>query len=143
MIAGLLAAPSVTHPPEARDRAALRALEREWLIGEHDRQTLDRVLAEDFMHPVAAGVFLTKGQHIKWAVAHPLPADRRQRFEQLKIRLYGDTGVVTGVVLSVDAVGHEDRTVFTDVFVRRHGRWQAVNAQETPVETSGRGRNQR
>ena len=28
-----------------------------------------------------------------------------------------------------------DRTVFTDVFAYRDGRWVAINAQETPVAT--------
>src|SRR5207249_12187472 len=37
-----------------------------------------------------------------------------------------------GVFLT-KAQRREDRTVFTDVFVRRKGRWQAVNAQENAV----------
>jgi hypothetical protein len=39
------------------------------------------------------------------------------------------------MVIASDSAGKElDRTIFTDVFVYREGRWQAVNAQENRVE---------
>lgn len=119
--------------PAESDQHAVEALEHQWLAAEHDRTALDTILADDFMHPVSAGVFLTKAQHIGWAVSHPAPPDRRRRFDGLRIRVYGQAAVATGTVVSIDQAGHEDRTVFTDVFVRRNGRWQAVNAQENAV----------
>ena len=116
------------------DGDGLEAIERQWLASEHDSATLERILADDFLHPVAAGVFLTKAEHIGWAVRHPAPSGRQQRFDQLRMRRYGNVGLVTGLVISTGGDGREDRTVFTDVFVRRHGRWQAVNAQENAVQ---------
>jgi len=39
--------------------------------------------------------------------------------------------VVNGSVIAADGSGKElERTMFTDVFVLRNGRWQAVNGQE-------------
>jgi hypothetical protein len=39
------------------------------------------------------------------------------------------------MVAASDGGGKElDRSVFTDVFAYREGRWQAVNAQENRVE---------
>ena len=125
---------STAARPAESDQHAVEALEHQWLWGEHDRAALDTILADDFIHPVTAGVFLTKSQHIGWAVSHPAPADRRRRFDGLRIRVYGQAAVATGTVVSIDRAGHEDRTVFTDVFVRRNGRWQAVNAQENAVQ---------
>jgi hypothetical protein len=119
------------------DREALLSIESEWLAGEHDRDTLRRVLADDFVHPVSAGIFLTKDQHIEWAGQHPPPPGRHQRFDQLRARVYGDTGIVTGIVIASGPTGGEDRTIFTDVFVRREGRWQAVSAQETALRPAG------
>jgi hypothetical protein len=50
------------------------------------------------------------------------------------VRLYGDVGIVNGSVIATDENGKElDRTMFTDVFVFRGERWQAVNAQENQV----------
>ncbi len=117
-----------------REGDALEAIERQWLASEHDSTALGRILADDFLHPVPAGVFLTKAQHIEWAVRHPAPTGRQQRLDQLRIRRYGDVGLVTGLVVTTEGDGREDRSVFTDVFVRRNGRWQAVNAQENAVQ---------
>jgi len=116
-----------------REAESLAAIEQAWLDGEYDRSALERILGDDFVHPVGAGVFLTKAQHIDFAVGHPPPSGRRARFDQLRTRVYGDVGIVTGIVVSTEA-GREDRTIFTDVFVRRHGHWQAVNAQENAVQ---------
>src|SRR6266516_5111755 len=117
-----------------RDGDGLEAIERQWLASEHDSAALGRILAEDFLHPVPAGVFLTKAQHIEWAARHPAPSGQQQRFDQIRIRRYGDVGLVTGLVVTTEGDGREVRTVFTDVFVRRNGRWQAVNAQENAVQ---------
>jgi hypothetical protein len=121
------------HRPDADEKEIL-ALEDRWLHA-RDAVTLERILATDFVHPVSAGVFLTKEQHIDSYIKHLPPASRKTRFEQVKIRFYGGTAIVNGVVIASDESGKElDRSVFTDVFVYRDGRWQAVNAQENRVE---------
>ena len=116
------------------DKKAIEALEREWLNAETDRAALDRILASDFLHPVPPGIALTKQQHIDWSATHPSPPNRKSRFEQLNIRLYGDVAIANGIVDDTDAAGGDShRTIFTDVFAHRKGRWQAVNAQENAV----------
>jgi ketosteroid isomerase-like protein len=118
----------------AKDRAAITDLEEQWLHSEHDAAVLDRILAPDFVHVVPFDHFLTKQEHIDWAVKHPEPKDRHTRFDKLNIRVYGDVAIVNGSVAASDASGKElDRTMFTDVFAYRDGRWQAVNAQENGV----------
>jgi hypothetical protein len=115
------------------DRQALVAIEQEWLNAP-DAATLERILAPDFVHPVASGDFLTKAQHIEWFVKHPSPPSVKRRFDKMTVRLYGDVGVVTGTVVATDPQGDQEKTtIFTDVFVYRDGRWRAVNAQENPV----------
>jgi len=121
--------------PES-DRQAIRKLEQDWLNGEDDRATLERILADDFMHPVAVGLFLNKQEHIDWSVKHPRPRDRKARFATLNLRLLGDTAIATGIVENTDASGGDvRRTIFTDVFAFRQGQWRAVNAQENAVVT--------
>jgi len=129
-----------SRTPE-QDRAALVALENEWLANEHNAAALEHILASEFVHPLPTGDLVTKAEHIAFSSAHPPPANRKQHFDQLQVRIYGDVGIVNGVVVTTDENGrsgsgenHEvDRTVFTDVFVWRDGRWQAVNAQENAV----------
>lgn len=121
-----------------RDQQAIRKQEQEWLDGEEDRATLERILAEDFTHPVAVGLFLSKQEHIDWSVRHPRPKDRKARFETLNVRLFGDTAIATGIVENTDSSGGDKRrSIFTDVFAFRDGRWRAVNAQETAVVSMG------
>lgn len=119
------------------DREAIVALEQEWLHAS-DAPTLDRILASDFVHVVPVEHFLTKQEHIDWVVKHPQPKDRHTKFGKLNVRLYGDVGIVNGAVVATDDTGKElDRTMFTDVFVFRRERWQAVNAQENQVRPLG------
>ena len=116
------------------DRQAIEGLEQEWLQNESDKPTLERLLADDFMHQVPTGLFLTKAQHIDWSVRHPRPANRKARFEKLDVRVYGDAAIATGIVVDTDANGGDARrSIFTDVFVRRNDRWQAVSAAENAV----------
>jgi uncharacterized protein DUF4440 len=116
------------------DKKELLALEDEWLHA-RDARTLDRILADDFVHAVAQGLFLTKTEHIACFTKHLPLASRKTWFDHLQVRLYGDTAIVNGMVIATGESGKEvDRSIFTDVFVFRDRRWQAVNAQENKVE---------
>ena len=120
----------VLRTPET-DRTSIEILEHDWLAHESDRASLERILADDFVHVVPEGVFLTKEQHLEWALKYPRPSNRRTHFEDLRVRVYGDAAIATGIVDNSDAAGADvHRTVFTDVFVYRAGAWKAVNAQE-------------
>lgn len=107
-------------------RAALIQIENAWLHA-RDAATLERILAPDFVHVLPSGDFITKEQHIGWFKQHGSNPDAR--FKEMRVRIYGNIGVVTGTVIA-----KERETVFTDVFVKRDGRWQAVNAQENAVQ---------
>jgi hypothetical protein len=121
-----------------QDRTTVLGLEDRWLAGQHDGTLLEVILAADFVHPVPSGDLLDKGQHIRFATGGPSRMDRHLAFDRLQVRLYGDTGIVNGVVVARDKKGREiDRSIFTDVFVFRDGRWQAVNAQENRIEKAG------
>src|SRR5215510_11795324 len=117
---------SATEPQRSAeaDRQALIDLENSWLSNEHDAAMLDKILASDFIHPVVTGDFLTKGQHINYSNKYRPSTKLSKHFENLTVRLYGDVGIVNGLVVA----GEErkelvDRTIFTDVFVYRDGRW--------------------
>lgn len=127
-------ASAAQRSPE-QDRKALLALEDEWLKHEHDGPTLERILASDFVHPVSTGDMLTREQHIFYSTKYPPPAGIKQRFANLQVRVYGDVGIVNGIVVTTGPPTQQpSQSIFTDVFVFRDGRWQAVNAQEGQVE---------
>jgi len=120
-----------------RDRDALIALENDWLKNEHNAAELEHILAEDFLHPVVTGDVLTKAQHIQFSSTHLPPSDLPKHLEDLQVRIYGDVGIVNGSVVATNKNGNiAAKTVFTDVFVYRDGRWQAINAQENAAQSS-------
>ena len=120
-----------------RDRDALVALEHDGLKNEHNAPELEHILAADFLHPVVTGDVLNKAQHIKFSSTHLPAPDLTKHFEGLQVRVYGDVGVVDGLVVTTNKDGNTaGKTVFTDVFVYRDGRWQAINAQENAVQLS-------
>jgi hypothetical protein len=109
------------------DRQALVELENEWLANEHNAAKLETIIASDFVHPVLTGNFLTKAQHIFYSAKYPPPPNLKNRFGDLTVRLYGDVGIVNGIVITSDEQGKDlNKSIFTDVFVYRRGSWQAV-----------------
>ena len=82
------------------------------------------------------GDILTKAQHIQFSSTHLPPSDLTKHFEDLQVRIYGDVGIVNVSVVATNKNGNiAAKTVFTDVFVYRDGRWQAINAQENAVQS--------
>jgi ketosteroid isomerase-like protein len=132
----LLPAAGMAQPPTSTaksDRQTLIALENEWL-SEGTPTNMERILAPDFVHPLPCGRFLTRSEQIVWAAKRKQTTWPKHHFAELRVRLYGDAGIVNGIVVATGKSGQVmHKTVFTDVFVRRNGRWQAVNAQENLV----------
>lgn len=114
------------------DQQALLKLEDRWLANEHNPEALQDILADDFVHALPFG-FVTKQDQINHWQAISAPS-RAKHFEDMRARVYGDVGIVNGIVVATAPDGSAEETVFTDVFARRHGQWQAVNAQENPFQ---------
>lgn len=136
------------HSPESeRTAAALMMVEHDWLtaLNRHDVATLTRILGQEYIDSDSQGDAITRAQYLA-VFAQPVSSPARsvqQTFEDAKVRFVagGDVAIVTGVVItrpasastaapspSPDAVRHSR---FTDVFVWRDARWQAVTGQET------------
>ena len=113
----------------------VRAVEERWLSSESRPEVVESILAEDFIHVLPVG-FIDKSQHLEYLKQHPRAFPGVKQFEELRIRIYGDTAVATGIVRTDLGAGSTKRTAFTDVFVRRRGAWLAVNAQELSLNSS-------
>ena len=111
-------------------------LERDWgdALAKRDLAALDRILGDDHSVITKDGSVLTKAQEL---AKHSESADELFDFEPMKVRVFGDTAVVTG--------GHREKSQYQgkdtsghyrwmDVFVKRNGRWQAVASELTRVE---------
>jgi ketosteroid isomerase-like protein len=125
------------------DRQAIVKLEHDWLaaLQQHDRTTLQRILADDFTDITVSGVSRDKAAAL---AGSSVPAGTTQAVQDLHIRVHGDTAIATGLnVVHSTTQGWTAEVAFTDVFVRNRGQWQALSAQETlrprpSAKTSGR-----
>lgn len=113
----------------------VRAVEERWLSNESDPEVVASILAEDFVHVLTVG-FIDKSQHLQYLRQHPGAFPGTKQFEALRVRVYGDTAVATGIVRTDLGTGAPRRSAFTDVFVRRNGKWLAVNAQELSLNAA-------
>jgi ketosteroid isomerase-like protein len=115
---------------------ALMQMERDWTEAalKKDAAALDKILADDWVGQGPTGV-ATKAE----ALADLKSGDNKIESETLgdmKVRVFGDTAVVTGSddekssYKGKDTSGHY---LWTDVFVKRQGRWQAAASQGTLV----------
>lgn len=120
---------------ESNQQQKLIQLEQHWLEVEDNPDALESILADDFIHVLPAG-FVTKAQQLKYMRAHPATERTKRHFDDLRVRVYGTVGVANGIVVATDNSGKLQRTIFTDVFAYRNSKWQAVNAQELPLNES-------
>jgi len=112
-------------------RQELIDLENHWLAAEGNPDELESILASDFLHVVPIGI-ITKRDQLNFMREHPSPGPvPRKYFEDIHVRVYGNVGIVNGIVVEA-GTSAPHKTLFTDVFAYRDGRWQAVNAQELP-----------
>lgn len=134
-------------PASERTAGALMRVEHEWLtaLNRHDVATLTRILGQEYIDSDAQGDAITRAQYLAFfaqPASSPAPSVQ-QTFADTKVRFAagGDVAIVTGLVITrpasaatdaassgLDAVRHSR---FTDVFVWREARWQAVTGQET------------
>src|SRR5689334_13966657 len=122
-------------PVQGRDKQTILDIENEWLraLVEHDRATLDKILADDFLDSSWKGELRTKDQVLK-GLAAALPYS--QRLQDIEVQLHGATAIARGLNEIKEKDGRVVMRIrFTDVFVYRHGSWQAIAAQETPVSS--------
>ncbi len=105
-------------------------LEHEWVqVGvNHDVSVLERIEADDIIFTAFDGSLSTKAQDIADVTSGALKAESAS-VDDMKVRIYGDTAVVTGRVTTKGQYKGKDisgQFRFTDVFVKRNGKWQAV-----------------
>jgi ketosteroid isomerase-like protein len=115
----------------------LTQMERDWAqaMAKRDQAALDRILAADYSSTNADGEVSTKAQGDADIKAGVLKYDSFV-VDDMKVRLFGDTAVVTGRSTLKGSYKGKDisgQNRFTDVFVRRDGRWQAVTTHFSRV----------
>jgi ketosteroid isomerase-like protein len=122
--------------PSGVAEKSLRDTEHRWTeaFKNRDREVLNSVLDDQFMFTDDQGGVFNKSQYID-AVTQAIKVES-YRLEDTVIRVFGDTGVVTGRWAGRVTVEGKDSSGafrYTDTFVRRLGRWRAVASQDTRI----------
>jgi ketosteroid isomerase-like protein len=120
--------------PSSKDVLTLKQLEQDWLDAYHegDADKMSKILADDFVGRWGDGSTQTKAEQLK-AIRTGAEKHSANQMLECNVRLYGDTAVVTGIQTEQSILEGRDGSgmySYTDVFVKRDGRWQIV-ATET------------
>lgn len=122
-------------PSDVRAIAEIeQQLAKAWASG--DRATIDSILAPDWSVTDAAGRVLTKAQVIQESFVSSDRKIEAMAIDDVQVRTFGDTAVATGRTRATGSYRGTSSSVvlrFTDVFVRRHGRWQVVASHGSVV----------
>ena len=116
----------------------LMQMERDWSMAflKHDVAAAARILADDYIGIDGRGIMTTKAEELEEAKAPAADAPMPERvileetISDMKVRVYGDTAVVTGI--SNEKISFKGKESFiryrrTTVYVKRQGRWQCVS----------------
>jgi uncharacterized protein (TIGR02246 family) len=137
------AQPSTSMAASPAEQELLK-VEREWLDAylKRDAAAIDRIEANDFVITHADGRMMTKADEIA-SLKKPAPAGPGPTFmtSDTKVRVYGDAAVLTGKFIQKGVYGdgpkkgqeYNIQQRYTDVYVKRDGRWQVVASHLTGI----------
>jgi ketosteroid isomerase-like protein len=111
---------------EARNQAVLH----------RDVTALDRMTSDDYTFITLKGEVRTKADILKGFASGSFHYESRQ-ISDLKVRVYGDTAVVTGRSVQKGMENGKDYSGdyrFTRVYVKERGRWVTVALQTTVIQ---------
>ena len=108
--------------------------ERQWAasVASGDTSTVERILADDFVGVDPKGGPYGKAKMIAGTRDAP-KYFVSNRLNRVKVRFYGDTAIAQGDESWERHTGERGRFVWTDTWIRRHGRWQIVAAEDVSV----------
>ena len=125
---------------DATVKDALVQVEHQWgdALLKRDAAAWSRFLADDWVLTYSDGTLVTKPMALADLKEGALKIESFQ-LDDVKVRVYGDAAVVTGRITEKSKFQDKDTSGvrrFTDVFVKREGRWQAVASHESDISAS-------
>jgi Domain of unknown function (DUF4440) len=131
--------PAQTQKKTSKIEAELMQIERD--IGEanikRDKAYFERIEADEFIFTDSGGGITTKAEDVA-SLDKPAGEFKLVSYivDEMKVSVYGKTAVVTGRTTTISR--GKDREVtnksrFTDVFVKRGGRWQIVAGHSSRI----------
>jgi len=115
----------------------LLQIEKEWgdAMVRRDTAKLGHILADEWGILIPNGEVWTKETFLMLVQTGTLAVESGENSD-VKVRAYGDTAVVTGRSVSkgkYKGVDYSSDERWTDVFVKKNGRWQCVASHSTRI----------
>ena len=129
----LFTACAIPSSAQERDTAnSIRKLEEKWTESYKKRQIdiLSSLLAEDFVITVEDGNTYSKSGYITHSADPSVQVDVAE-ISDLKVRMHGDTAVVTGAYHErgkSNGKPYEYHDRLTDVWMKVGGKWQVISS---------------
>lgn len=137
---GLTAAAGAQTRVTATEQALAKlqqTLATAWVAG--DRTTIEQIIAPEWTSIGPDGTVTSRAQLLADVFERRVHRIQQVDIDDVRVRIFGDAAVVTGRthgIGSVSGTGYNVHIRFTDVFVRRENRWQAVASP--PVSSHAR-----
>jgi ketosteroid isomerase-like protein len=134
LILFLLAASVISLPAQDKsDAATIRALELKWTESykQHNIDILSSLLADDFVITIEDGNIYSKAGYISHSADTGTKVQVAE-LSDLKVRMHGDTAVVTGAYHEKgesNGKPYEYHDRLTDIWMKVGGKWQVVASQ--------------
>jgi Domain of unknown function (DUF4440) len=122
--------PGVSTKENADDKAYLEKAEADWAesVVSNDARVLERLLAEDFVGIDIDGTRYSKASAIKDCSK---PSEYvSNKLDEMTIRIYGDAAVAQGTESWKKKDGTDGKFIWTDTWIKRGGKWQAVAGED-------------
>jgi ketosteroid isomerase-like protein len=117
-----------------RDQARLRQLNEQYIeaVMNADVNWYQQHLADDFVCIDSEGTVLDKEAFLRHTSRGPYVSN--YRLEDVKVRIYGETALVSATGLFSRKDGAPGMCRYTDVYVRTADDWKVVSAQITRAQ---------
>ena len=120
------------------DSAAIAKLMNDWnnAFLTNDVKTLDRIIANDYIVTNVDGSVNTKEQELAPFRTASLKFDTAS-LDEFTVTLYGTMAIVRGIgtwTVSRNNKSFTSHERFTDVWLKRNGRWQAVSSHSSMLK---------
>ena len=117
---------------------SIKALEtsRGQALLQADTVALSRMLATEFVEVSRLGAVRSRADNIRDIASGTLKLTA-VKYDSLDVRIYGDVAVLRGIADNTGTFRgfpFSGKVRYTRVFVKRDGRWQAVEMQQTAMQ---------
>jgi ketosteroid isomerase-like protein len=134
LVAAVVAGPARGDEPDAKKAVGDFSKQMTDTMVKGDAAALKAMLADDWR------VTTPDGTHDKASTLAGIKAGTLKYLvmdkSKLEVRVYGDAAVVTGTIRAKIAVDGREQTstdLFTEVFVKKGGKWQCVTGHTSPA----------